>query len=119
MKTDRTALVNRDDPHFDAIVEGRQAEILTFSLEQAADFTADDIHYVREHDFVGVEFQTHGRYEHDLRVGIPGKFNVDNALAAAGVCSFFDLPKEKSAMRWNISRSMDGWRLYINQQSAP
>ena len=64
-------------------------------MEQAADFTADDIHYVREHDFVGVEFQTHGRYERDLRVGIPGKFNVDNALAAAGVCSFFDLPKEK------------------------
>lgn len=95
LKNCRTALVNRDDPHFDAIVEGATAEILTFSLEQAADFTADDIHYVREHDFVGVEFQTHGRYEHDLRVGIPGKFNVDNALAAAGVCSFFDLPKEK------------------------
>ena len=51
---------------------------------------------IRENnDFVGVEFQTHGRYESDLRVGIPGKFNVDNALAAAGVCSFFDLPKEK------------------------
>ena len=64
-------------------------------LLYTSDFTADDIHYVREHDFVGVEFQTHGRYEHDLRVGIPGKFNVDNALAAAGVCSFFDLPKEK------------------------
>ena len=95
LKNCRTALVNRDDPHFDAIVEGATAEILTFSLEQAADFTADDIHYVREHDFVGVEFQTHGRYEHDLRVGIPVKFNVDNALAAAGVCSFFDLPKEK------------------------
>lgn len=95
MKNCRTALVNRDDPHFDAIVEGATAEILTFSLERAADFTADDIHYVREHDFVGVEFQTHGRYESDLRVGIPGKFNVDNALAAAGVCSFFDLPKEK------------------------
>ena len=95
LKNCRTALVNRDDPHFDAIVEGATAEILTFSLERAADFTADDIHYVREHDFVGVEFQTHGRYESDLRVGIPGKFNVDNALAAAGVCSFFDLPKEK------------------------
>jgi len=75
LKNCRTALVNRDDPHFDAIVEGATAEILTFSLEQAADFTADDIHYVRD--------------------GIPGKFNVDNALAAAGVCSFFDLPKEK------------------------
>ena len=95
LKNCRTALVNRDDPHFDAIVEGATAKILTFSLEQAADFTADDIRYVREHDFVGIEFQTHGRYESDLRVGIPGKFNVDNALAAAGVCSFFDLPKEK------------------------
>mgnify|MGYP000314382696 CR=1 FL=1 len=50
MKNCRTALVNRDDPYFDAIVEGATAEILTFSLEQAADFTADDIHYVREHD---------------------------------------------------------------------
>ena len=40
LKNCRTALVNRDDPHFDAIVEGATAEILTFSLERAADFTA-------------------------------------------------------------------------------
>ncbi len=95
LKNCKTALVNRDDPHFDAIIEDAKADILTFSLEQKADFTADDIHYVREHDFVGVEFNTHGLYESDLKIGIPGKFNVDNALAAVGVCSFFNLPKEK------------------------
>ncbi len=95
LKNCKTALVNRDDPHFDAIIEDAKADILTFSLEQKADFTADDIHYVREHDFVGVEFNTHGLYESDLKIGIPGKFNVDNALASVGVCSFFNLPKEK------------------------
>ena len=36
------------------------------------------------------------------------------ACAASLTCR-----RRKSAMRWNISRSMDGWRLYINQQSAP
>ena len=34
LKNCRTALVNRDDPNFDAIVEGATAEILTFSLER-------------------------------------------------------------------------------------
>lgn len=91
----KTALVNRDDPHFDMITKDASAKIMTFSLEQNADITADDIHYVREHDFVGVEFQTHGLYESDLKIGIPGKFNVDNALAAVGICSFFNLPKDK------------------------
>lgn len=95
LKNCKTALVNRDDPHFDAIIDDAKADILTFSLEQKADFTADNIHYVREHDFVGVEFNTHGLYESDLKIGIPGKFNVDNALAAVGVCSFFNLPKDK------------------------
>ncbi len=95
LKNCKTALVNRDDPHFDMIVDGASAKILTFSLENKADITADDIHYVREQDFVGVEFQTHGLYESDLKIGIPGKFNVDNALAAVGVCSFFNLPNDK------------------------
>ncbi|MFR4579079.1 MAG: UDP-N-acetylmuramoyl-L-alanyl-D-glutamate--2,6-diaminopimelate ligase [Clostridium fessum] len=95
LKNCRTALVNRDDPHFDAIVEGATAEILTFRwnrrlILQRMTFTmyANMISWASN-------FRRHGRYESDLRVGIPGKFNVDNALAAAGVCSFFDLPKEK------------------------
>ena len=31
----------------------------------------------------------------DVRLGIPGLFNVDNALAALCVCSFLGLPKDK------------------------
>ena len=95
LKNSRVCLVNRDDAHFEEIVQGASAEILTFSLEQQADFMADEIQYIREKDFVGLDFKMHGRAEYELRVNVPGRFNVSNALAAAGVCSFFDLPGEK------------------------
>lgn len=94
LQNSRVCLVNRDDARFEEIIEGAKAEIWTFSMEQEADFTADSIQYIREDDFVGLDFQMHGRAEYELRVNVPGRFNVSNALAAAGVCSAFSLPKE-------------------------
>lgn len=97
LQNSRICLVNRDDEHFEAMIEGSKAGIKTFSLEQKADFMAGEIKYIREHDFVGLDFQTYGDYESGLRVNVPGRFNVYNALAAVGVCSYFNLPKERVA----------------------
>ena len=36
-----------------------------------------------------------GQYQLNVKVNIPGKFNVYNALAAVVVCSYFDLPKDR------------------------
>lgn len=47
----------------------------------------DDIHYASNHDFVGIEFSIHGMLDGRVRVGMPGKFNADNALAALAVCT--------------------------------
>ena len=91
LKNCRVAYVNRDDPHYGEIRQGVPAKIRTFSLEQEADFTADAIRYVREPDFVGLEFRIHGGLESEMRVGVPGRFNVSNALAAAAVLSPFHL----------------------------
>lgn len=101
LKNSDIALVNRDDEHFDEIVEGATAQIVTFSTEGEGDFSADDIRYIREPDFVGVDFAMHDHRpgapvpENRLRVSVPGRFNVTNALAAAAVCSWFDLPAER------------------------
>ena len=101
LKNSDIALVNRDDAHFDEIVEGASAKIVTFSTEGTGVFVADDIRYIRDHDFVGVDFLMHDNRpeakipENRLRVSVPGRFNVTNALAAAAVCSWFDLPAEK------------------------
>lgn len=90
----RVGLVNRDDPHFQEIAEGKSCRLFTFSLDREADFTADNIRYVSEPDFVGVDFDVHGACEMEVRVSVPGRFNVSNALAAVSVCSFLDLPRE-------------------------
>lgn len=95
LQNSKTALINRDDEHFAEIVEGAAAEIKTFSIEEAADFRAEEIRYIREHDFVGLDFKVSGLYDIEVRVNVPGRFNVYNALAAVSVCSYFNLQKEQ------------------------
>lgn len=90
----KTGLVNRDDEHFQEVTRGRACKLCTYSLEHPADFTASDIRYVREPDFVGLEFLVRGKASLDVKVNIPGKFNVYNALAAACLCSLLKLPRE-------------------------
>lgn len=90
-----TVLINRDDEHFEEMAEGARAKVKTFALNAKADFMAEDLSYVRESDFVGLDFKVAGDYETRLLVNVPGLFNVYNALAAVGVCSFFHLPKDR------------------------
>ncbi|MBT9779290.1 UDP-N-acetylmuramoyl-L-alanyl-D-glutamate--2,6-diaminopimelate ligase [Clostridium sp. MCC353] len=91
----KTGIVNRDDPHYEEIVRRASCECHTFSLDGDAGFMAKDIRYVAEPDFVGLDFKVTGEYELELKVNIPGRFNVYNALAAVSVCSFLGLPKDK------------------------
>ncbi len=82
----RRALVNVDDEHASAVTEQIPCVWSSFSLEHAADYQAENIHFVSEPDFVGVEFDIKGAHEIPVRVSIPGRFNVYNALSAAVVC---------------------------------
>ncbi len=97
----RIGLVNRDDSHYDAVTRDASCKLYSFSvkadgeaLKEQADFRAADIHYVSEPGFVGTEFTMEGLYPMEVRLGIPGQFNVYNALAALSVLSFLNLPKE-------------------------
>lgn len=91
----RIGIVNRDDAHYEEIIRSASCICHTFSLDQDASFMAKDIRYVAEADFVGLDFKVTGEYEIELKVNIPGRFNVYNALAAVSVCSFLGLPKDK------------------------
>ena len=91
----RIGIVNRDDAHYEETIRSASCICHTFSLDQDASFMAKDIRYVAEADFVGLDFKVTGEYEIELKVNIPGRFNVYNALAAVSVCSFLGLPKDK------------------------
>lgn len=94
LKRCRVGLVNRDDGHYQEIIDRADCELYSFGLEHDADFRGTELQYVTEPDFVGVDFKVTGRCELEVRCNIPGRFNVYNALAAVGVCSLLDIPRE-------------------------
>mgnify|MGYP002536529243 FL=1 len=89
------ALINVDDEHIEEIVKDIPCPWTGFGLKAGAGFQAENIHYVSEPDFVGVEFDIKGEHQIPVRVSIPGKFNVYNALAAAAVTLWVGVPAEK------------------------
>ncbi len=102
----KTGLVNRDDGHFEQIVKDSTCRLYTYGLEKEADFMASDIRYVSENDFVWLDFLVKGQLNLEVRVNIPGRFNVYNAMAAVCACSFLDLPEEK------VSHALE--HMYVN-----
>lgn len=92
-------LVNRGDEHYQGIVKDATCRLYTYRVAEdggePADFEAKNIRYVAEENFVGTEFDVTGRLSMDVRLGIPGLFNVDNALAAMSLCSFMGLDRER------------------------
>lgn len=95
LKHCKVGIVNRDDAHFKEITRDHSCKLYTYGLGTEGDFLAEHIFYVSEPDFVGLEFAVKGAWDMDVRVNIPGKFNVYNAMAALSVCSFLRLEKER------------------------
>lgn len=91
----RTGLVNRADPHFEEIVKDASCRLYTYEASgdgaPRADFHGGNIRCVNEAGFVGTEFSVSGALAMEVRLGIPGLFNVDNALAAVSLCSLLGL----------------------------
>lgn len=83
----RTGVVNRRTDHYEEVIRDASCRLYTYGLECEADFYGDGIHYANAHDFVGIEFDIHGKLNGRVRVGMPGRFNADNAMAALSVCS--------------------------------
>ena len=91
----RIGIGDGDDEHFHQVTAKADCPVYTYGIEREADFRAEQIRYVAEHDFVGLEFAVKGRLDMDVKVNIPGRFNISNAMAAFSVCGFLNLPKER------------------------
>lgn len=77
-----TAVVNRDDPAAGEILDAVSAHILTYSAERAADLTASDIRLEARTSSFKVSWRGE---DADVRLPLPGRHNVANALAAVGI----------------------------------
>lgn len=80
------AIVNGDDIYASRLLKMIKCKKATYGLDNAVDLTATDIRvnpsYVEFKMYVNKMLET-------IKINIPGRFTVYNALAAIGVCSLF------------------------------
>lgn len=81
----KQGFANIDDEHFAEIVVGAKCPVQTFGLAENADLRAEEIELTRDTDFLGVDFTLSGLQEGRVSCGVPGTFNVHNALGAISV----------------------------------
>ncbi len=87
----RRGLVNLDSQYALKVIEEAECPVHTYSLDSDSDIKAVNISKMPH----SVEFDIISPwYAGRLRVNIPGRFSVYNALAAAGVCGLLGIPRE-------------------------
>ena len=86
---DRVAVLNRDDPYLSALLPRVRGRAITFGVNRRADIRAEAVRVSRDGP---TRFTLcAGRKRRSVRLGLPGRLNVLNALAAAAVGTLFDL----------------------------
>lgn len=90
----KTGIFNIDDPKTPYMTENASCSIETFGFSENSELRASDEHLISRAGYLGVRFNVNGRLNMTIDAGIPGKFNVYNALAAAAVCLHFDVTEK-------------------------
>lgn len=109
---DGVAVLNADDPRVAAMASRSAARVVTYGVEQAADWQADD---VRFDGSARASFRVRGVA---VRLRLPGAHNIGNALAALAVADAVGVPVTDAAgalegavvspWRMELSRSPGG-----------
>lgn len=88
----KCAIINIDDPSYKQILQNHTCNVKTFSAVSVkkpdvnVDLMASYIETINENGKLGMHFYVNGLINGDMRVYIPGRFSVYNALAAMLTC---------------------------------
>ena len=93
LPADGTLIINADTPEYQGITEGLSCQVITYGLENNADYTASDITYDEfGHASFNVRYKGSDLGRCSLKV--PGSHNVSNALSAVAAGRLLNLPWE-------------------------
>ena len=88
------SILNADDHEFAYFRDRARSRVMTYGIDAAADLRAVDL----AADATGTRFILESpRWRGEVRVAMPGRFNVSNALAALAVGEALDLDLERGA----------------------
>ncbi len=87
----RTGFVNIDNKYGSEIVKSAECKVYSIGIDNEADIMAQDLVFHSDSvEFTACTPWGSGR----IRVNIPGKFSIYNALSAIGVCAYKGIPFE-------------------------
>ncbi|MBP8988798.1 MAG: UDP-N-acetylmuramoyl-L-alanyl-D-glutamate--2,6-diaminopimelate ligase [Clostridia bacterium] len=79
----QNAVINRDMPQYETVRSAVKSPCLTFGFSEKADVRAVNLRKATQNQRIGTEFELITPwYQGEIFVGMPGRFNVTNALAA-------------------------------------
>lgn len=88
----RTLIYNADDDLSEKMIENLSCDkLISFSVDKKADFVANNIKLERSDDALMVSFAV-GNDKYTL--GLPGEFNVHNAMAAIIIAQLFNVSRD-------------------------
>lgn len=90
----KKGIINCDDEHYGDIVKNATCEVITFGESHEADITAENIRHVANGGELSMEFTAKGLIDGEIVVGLPGRFNIFNAMCAACTGVALGMPKE-------------------------
>ncbi len=90
----KVGVVNGDDPSLPGILRGHTCEVRTYGFGEGLWLTGHNCRHLNKPGFLGVAFEVTGALQFTAEVGIPGRFNAYNALAAMGACQVLGIPVE-------------------------
>ena len=126
-KIDNTGylVINNDDINCAAI--SSNAERITFGIENDSRFMAKNI--VITPEFTEFDFNENNKKIGTIKLIVPGKHNIYNALACLSVCRLYDLPMDKvidslstftgAKRRFEFKGSKNGFFIYDDYAHHP
>lgn len=90
----KLGIVNADDARWKSVLDGHTCRLETFGFSGEADLRASDMQLLSEPGWLGVSCHVSGLADMDVKIGLPGKFSVYNALAAIAVCLHFGVEED-------------------------
>ena len=93
----RNTVVNIDAERWQDAIRRAGENYKTISVKGKADLYADNINMIWNEELLGISFDAHGIIEEHFDLGIPGEFNVENALVAMEIA--LELGADTDAVR--------------------
>ena len=104
LKQCKTGIVNRDDEHFEKIIQGHTCELETYGFSPEADLRAEDAKLVGGKGYLGISYHLRGLLDFPVEIDIPGKFSIYNSLTAIAICRHFKVSEENILKALKVAR---------------